>query len=245
MESVTSYLQSEQTLTLTKAVLLYESDAAAFATVHQVQFPDKGKPGAPILGPGVCLTRDSLDEMILKMSGISRRRGILPPHTLCFDGGRMAWYVPPAKRPIFFKTGRKEFNEAMEGKLVWHPGLVFLARPKVLTVVAVAGNTVPTGDTEILRAPYYNLYDDGSMCAGNSRIPDTVQLSERQVWEDAFFETSFTHSNLSRSNGLLTSHPKGHDGMWMDAAKRGVKAFDPEWLAPLSPPITLEDLVNR
>lgn len=242
--NVSSYLQSEQTLTLSKAVLLYESEAAAFATVHEVLLAAEGKSEPPTLGPGVCLTRDLLDQMILKMSGISRRRGILPPNTLCFDGGRMAWYVPPSKRPIFFKTSRKEFNKQMDGRLVWHPGLVFLAQPKVLTVVATLGDQPPIGTSEVFRAPYFNLYDLGNMCAGNSRIPDTVQLSERKIWEDAFFETNFTHSNLLRDQ-RLTIHPEGHDAMWKEASVRSRKAFDPSWLVPFNPPITLEDLVNR
>lgn len=230
-------------LALEKAILIYADSRAAIATVHDVRF----KGDRPILLPGMTLTREMLDTLTQKLSGMPETRIVLSDRIVCADSRGMAWWVPARRRPIFFNTSDKAFNKAVNGKEVLHPPLLFLAAPNRLSVFALAENKRPAGDTVLCRAPYFNLYDRGTMCAGNARLPDVVLPSETEIWERAFFETFFTHSNMHGEK--LTRHKGGHDGLWRELVKPvrthccGQEVFPREYLLPLD--LTLEQAVNR
>jgi PRTRC genetic system protein B len=196
--------------------------------VHRIIQPSEGP---PTLLQGECLGRADLEEMIRLISGSSKRREILPERILCQDGGLMAWWTASERRPIFFQTTDKEFNARMRGKSVVHPSLLFVARPGKLSVFALADSARPAGDTPLYRAPYFNLYDVGTMCPGNARLPTALLAGDLPVWERAFFETQFTHTNIHW--GQLTKHPGGHAGLWPTMAEVERTDFPAEWLVPL------------
>lgn len=239
---VNDHLGGASTLELKRAICLYEDAGQALATVHPVRLNKKGRPE---IMAGSLLTRLVLDEMILKLSGIKRERVILPECVLCLDGSRMAWWTPAQRRPIFFQTTDKEFNKAMRGKAVLHPALVFIARPGVLSAFALADSKRPDGDTRLYRAPYPNLYEAGNMCAGNARLPSVLQIEDLALWERAFFDTNFTHANVSEKK--LTNHPGGLKGLWKALsvaalAEDDCETFPWEWLNPAK--LTLSKAVN-
>src|SRR5690242_10460346 len=106
---VSSQITQDVRLKPKRAILIYEDNQTALATVHQVvELDDK----TPTLLAGRLLTRETLAEMVRKMSGLPQTRSLLPEGVLCFDSGRLIWWVPAAKRPIFFKTRDNKFNEA-------------------------------------------------------------------------------------------------------------------------------------
>lgn len=227
-------MAQQDVLNLKRAILLYEGHTTALATVHEVAgAPDSG---APILLPGRCLTRETLDAMVLSMGGIQRKREILAPKIVCFEAGKLAWWRPSERRPIFFRTSDKAFNTELNGNEVLHPPLLFLADPGRLSVFALAESVRPVASTVLFVAPYFNLYAGGMMCAGNTRLPDTVSPSDIAVWERAFFETNFTHANAQK----VTAFKGGHDALWH--ALLTATQFDPDWLLPMGS--TLQEVIN-
>jgi PRTRC genetic system protein B len=238
-------MPTDTSLKLRRAILLYEDDGTALATVNDIHLDGLKR---PLIGAGHCLTRGALDEMVRKMSGLPQRREILPARVLLADGARMAWYCPSARRPIFFKTHDAGFNRAVSGREALHPCLLFIAEAGRMAVFALAGDERPSAETPVFRAPYYNLYENGLMCAGNIRLPDVLQAGDLPTWEEAFFGTNFTHSNLHGRDMPLTSHPRRHAGLWWHLTSRSLRAFPSRYLVPLTEDkasLTLGELVNR
>lgn len=234
--NVENLLADAQDLSLRRAILLYEGDSRVLATVHAVyQVPDEKQ---PVIGPGRCLTREALDELVHKLAGTSQRRDIIPEGVLCSDSTRLAWWTPSALRPIFFNTADKEFNKAVDGKNVRYPALVFVAKPGSLSVFAIPEDARPNADTKLYRAPFMNLYDQGNMCAGDTRLPEVVLTKDIPTWERSFFDTRFTHTNIH--SGKLTTFEGGHTALWKAMVR--AKRFPADALLPLKK--TLEEAVQ-
>lgn len=238
-------------LELRRTLCLYEGDGEALATVH----PVRTQGGRKTLGPGQLLTRETLDEAVRKLAGLPQRREIIPERVLCADAGRLVWWSPQARRPIWFATQDAKFNRALNGRSVLQPALLFVAEPGRLAVLALATSERPTAETPVYRAPYFNLYHSeaklpGSMCRGNAPYPLGLFIADLDVWEKCFYQTQFTHDCYGRQP--LTLHPGGHNGLWRALAKPRAGAewirgqgqrFPVRWLAPLE--LTLAQVVNR
>ena len=245
MTGVELRISGDDRLELTRALLVYESaTSGSMATLHEVLTPEGGE---AFLLPGQCLTAEALEMTLRKISGQAARREILPERVLCADGALMAWWVPSAGRPIFFATADKAFNARFVGSLVLHPPLVMVAEAGRLSVFALNHSSRPDAGAALYRAPYFNLYDGGQMCAGNARLPESPVPGEIALWEKAFFETNFTHANLQKEK--LTTHEGGHNGYWLPrrspftAEKDCFRGDCGDYLVPLN--MTLEEVVNR
>lgn len=228
-------------LDLKKALLLYtNSQGDALATVHDIHKPEEG----PSLLPGTPLDRNALADLVAKLSGQSQRRTILAERTLFADASMLVWWCPSARRKLYFKSGKADLDE-LSGKEALHPPLVFLARSQHLSVWALAGNARPLATTKLYTAPYFNLYAGGNMCIGNVRLPESLDPSEPTLvqWEEAFFGTNFTHSNLG--SGKLTSFPGGHNALWKAMVSGGYDRFPHSSLIPLPSKLTLEEAINQ
>jgi PRTRC genetic system protein B len=201
--------------------------------------PVRADKRGPRIGPGRPLSRDGIAEALRQLSGQTAARVIPPPHVLFADGGRMLWYRPSARRPIFFHTGRGEFDAALKNAQPLYPALLFLALPRQLFVWALASDARPGPEAPLYRAPFLNVYEGGSLCHGTFKLPAQV-TGDVKVWEKGFFETTFTHSNVH----TITRHPGGHDGLWRALAERKLKLAWPEWLVPLQAPKTAQAALN-
>lgn len=186
-------------------------------TVHLV-------PGSrPELGPGASATYEAWAKLSKGIGGTGNTgRRLLPEYMLYTAPDRMLWWRPAQRRPVFFNTGRKAFDQAMRRKQALFPDLLFLALPGHLFVWALAEGVRPTGRTRLWQAPFLNIYASGHMCAGTSKLP--LEMGDVSPFEKAFFETTFTHT--SRGDAL-TSHPDGHDGLWRALSKWKPNAADP------------------
>ena len=152
-----------------QAVVFYQNRRAALATLHPVATKENEP---PLLLEGTLLTREALRDLLVQVQGLPQKRVLLPENVLCCDSGRLVWWRPSGRGPIFFNTKEKAFNEAMRGKSVLHPALVFMAEAGRLHVWALADSIRPTSETPLFRAPYYNLYEGGNMCSGNVKMPE-------------------------------------------------------------------------
>jgi hypothetical protein len=57
------------------------------------------------------------------------------------------------------------------------------------------------------------------------RVPDTFDVASIPLWEDAFFQSEFTHA---AGAVRLTSHPEGFIGLWRSLV--GKKRFPVQYL---------------
>lgn len=247
---IESYLAQAQQMNLTRGILLYESATQTLATIHEVMHKENE---SPILLPGKCLTVELIDELLKTLSNAPVARHVLPPEVLCASGSLLCWWKAASRLPIFFNTKEKKFNQGMSGKEVLHPPLVFLAKPGRLQIFALERNERPKAETILCRAPYYNLYaglgsfEEGAMCRGNVRLPEVTIPRDILIWEKAFFDTNFTHSNLGGQK--LTKHKGGHDGLWREMVECDYYSADSPQTAHTPYLVTLkqtlEETVNK
>jgi PRTRC genetic system protein B len=109
------------------------------------------------------------------------------------------------------------FYENSEGKAAELNGCIFPQPPLVwqvsngeLSIRALTENKRPDGSTKLAVAPFWNLSDDGRVCTGTMRRPDSAAVASIPAWERGFYESAFTHANVGR----LTRHEGGFDGLW-------------------------------
>lgn len=226
---VHGYLSNQEQMQPTLSVVIYSGGGETRATLNPIEDDDDG---VPWLRPGDNMTVENVQDLASMLAGSSgESRKILPANVLVAEAGLVVWWTPMQRRPVFFQTGRAEFDDAANAKNALHPPLMIVGKPRSITVYALPSNERPTDATELLRAPYYNLYGHGAMCLGNVPIPDTAAVRSIPEYERAFFDSSFVHTNLG---GLdLTSHPKGHDGLWLEMIQTKARAYPYQYLLPL------------
>jgi PRTRC genetic system protein B len=133
-----------------------------------------------------------------------------------------------------FFGGTNEEARKLNGLVFPHPSLIFKVSGRDLSVRAVATNSRPSPETPMKTAPYWNT--DIRVCPGSMRVPDTIDVASISQWEDAFFQSEFTHA---AGAVRLTSHPEGFIGLWRSLA--GKKRFPVQYLTDAGE--TLQELV--
>jgi len=180
-------------------------------TIH----PVTGGATGPVIGPGRPITLAGVDALA-RATGRHLPAAWLPPTVLSIAFGSLVWWCPASRRRIWFKPNSSEkVLLALNGKFVHHPPLLFVAGPRRLAVHALAANERPGPTTRVCRAPYWNLSEAGTMCIGSANLPTQLSASLLPVFEAAFFQSAFTHSNQNR----VSAHPGGHARMWRALAK--------------------------
>ena len=112
----------EAPLNLAQAILLYEGDhGVCFASVHGIDASGK----QPVILEGRAFTLEAAVRLALELSSNAMSGGFVPPELLYLDGNAMAWWVPPARRHIAFRS--EKLGAPERGEVVPHPGLVFRA----------------------------------------------------------------------------------------------------------------------
>jgi PRTRC genetic system protein B len=140
------------------------------------------------------------------------------------------WHCPSRIEPIFFQTAHSELN-AISGKRVLHPHLLFHVTRRNLYVAALPDARRPTLETKLLRAPYYNVSAEGQVCQGSMNGPRENRPEAITKWEHAFFRSAFTHAQGGAFQ--MTSHPGGHSGLWLEQAGQPNGEFPVQHLVPM------------
>src|SRR5271157_1432007 len=218
---------SELELKLYQAVLLYRNDHGNrfMATVHGVA--QKETDGTPLLGSGQLLSTVALRELT-KQLGSSCPAEFLPETVVARTPELIAWWTPSAVRPMFFRDGSE--LAGISGKLFPHPALLFVVRAGVLFVRALPNNHRPDPDTRLAVAPYWNIDSNGAVCAGTMRIPKSVTVASISAWQQAFFQSEFTHPG---GEGRMTKRKGGTAALWKSLARR--KIFPRSTLIEMEP----------
>jgi PRTRC genetic system protein B len=219
---------------LRNALLIYQSNDAAFVTRHDVK---NAKEDQPTLGPAQALTLDFLKTL---MEGLGRKADItvLPENVLAHTDEMVAWWTPATHRPMFFEDADRKMA-AISARIFPHPPLVLVVNRQSLFVRALAESRRPAADTPVFAAPYWNVYDTGNVCLGSMRTPENADLSSIEAWERGFFESAFTHASGAVR---LTTHKKGFEGMWKELVG-SIKPFPAQYLVPTKE--TLQQYLKR
>jgi PRTRC genetic system protein B len=197
------------------ALLVYGDRQRSFITRHQVT---RRKDAAPTLGPAQPLTIGFLESLVRSLGGGTKAE-VLPENVLAKSDRMIAWWTPSCRRQMFYENAEGKAAK-LNGRMFPQPALVWRVSNLALKIRALAVNRRPTAETTLAVAPYWNLSDDGRVCTGSMRCPDSASVSSIPAWERAFYESAFTHANVGR----LTRHSGGFEGLWTDLADKR-KAF--------------------
>ena len=216
--------------TLAQAVLVYRGGGdGAFASLHVVK---QAEDGIPYLTAGEALTTAFLRTLAQGL-GAQVKPEILPDNLLARTPDMLVWWSRPRQRVMFF-GGVNEEARKLNGLLFPHPPLVFKVVGKDLFVRAISTSSRPSPETRLKTAPYWNT--DGRVCPGSMRVPDSFDVASILQWENAFFQSEFTHA---AGAVRLTSHPEGFIGLWRSLV--GKKRFTVRYLIDAGE--TLRDFV--
>ena len=225
----------ESNLALSQAILVYTEDpransgtgtTALYATVNPVKnFGTEANPNFQF-APGSPLTREALLSMFEELAKKhSLNTDIIPEHVLSISADHMVWWMPAGERNVFFNN--KELGK--RAAKVPHPALMFAVVKGQWFVFALAKNERPTAETELHFAPYFNVYDSCAICTGSAQIPRGISADDTSKWENAFFESEFTHINGSKKKA---THPRGEYALWKELLDGVYPTFPVEFLAP-------------
>lgn len=222
--------------TLRHAVLLYEAQHGDhYATLHPVTH----NAGRANIGAGQALTESALRQALRQLGAPKGMGGWVPPCLLYIDDHTLVWHVYPRHRTVFFASGAGVGVAHLNAP---HPGLVF-AVIRSSWYVAATRNAItfeaPLPSVPLYHAPYPNVYADGRICEGNVTLPNRIAPDTLMGFEDAFFDSKFTHAN----NPAATSHPKGLVGLWRFLIDAKPASFPLDYLTPMG--LTLEQFVGR
>ena len=203
---------SELELKLYQAMLLYKNDHGNrhMATVHGVV--QQNGDGSPLLGAGQLLSTASLRELARQL-GTGCPVEFLPDQVVARTPDLLAWWTPAATRPMFFRAGSE--LEGISGKRFPHPALLFVVHHNVLLVRALFASQRPHPQSKLAAAPYWNIDSNGAVCAGTMRVPRSLTVPSIAAWQQAFFQSEFTHPG---GGGRLTKRRGGTAGLWKSLA---------------------------
>lgn len=211
-----SIVSDDRTIFLSKAILVYqtkngnsyESNETTYASVHSVEDTGtKARPNVQIM-PGTPITQESLLELMGSLADqYVVNTELLPENVLSYSPTHLVWWLPAGKRSVFFNN--KELGK--RSAVLPHPPMLFLVINKQWFVYAMDANVRPSKETVLYHAPYFNVYDNGSICSGTAAIPNRLSTTTIPSWENAFFDSEFTHVNGQIKK---ISHPDGEYAFW-------------------------------
>jgi PRTRC genetic system protein B len=191
---------------LTEAVLVYRSGGdGAFASLHQVK---QAENGIPYLTAGEALTTAFLRTLAQGL-GAHVKPEILPDNIMARTPDMLVWWSRPQRRVMFFGGVDKEARK-LNGLIFPQPALIFKVTGRDLFVRAVATSSRPSPETPMKTAPNWNTDSRGLVCAGTMRVPESSDIASMPRWQDAYFQSEFTHA---AGAVRLTSHPGGFIGL--------------------------------
>ena len=231
---------SSQDFRLSRALLVYGTSSYQgfpyrhpFVTLHEVVHDGNNAR----LSAGQLMTPEMLIDV---MAGLGRcvPLEILPEEVLVRTAEMIVWWTTRGERTMFFSDrGEDPLLKKMNGKRYPQPPLLFKASGAQLWIRALNTNERPRAETRLCMAPYWNCYDNGVVCTGSMKIPRDKSVTAIEMWEQAFFQSEFTHASGTRKH---TRFPGGLLAMWQSLA--GKKDFPSTYLVKL--PQTLAEFVN-
>jgi len=161
---------------------------------------DIGNDGTPINAKPLSVRESCRLAMLLNSSNKLRHaflkpKGLLPESVLYInpeEEGFVIWQTRQRNNRLFFK----ESLGIRSGKANI-PALIWKANRNELFLYALNENVKATENTALFHAPFFNIYESGSVCMGNVGIDITPDIGLEDFiagWEQYFFNSYFSHS---------------------------------------------------
>lgn len=188
----------------------YNAQSTVALTVHDIKQTDK----EPVMGVGQLFSEADKQELKDYLNGEHSIRDCwLPENLMMMNSSQMVWYVPAKKREMYFRKGDKPFSLN-----VAFPSLIFRFSGGSLSVAAYVGRGRPKLTQKLYHAPLWNIYQNTRLCTGTADTTNIIGIEAMKVWEDAVFETVFSHSNHPH---VIARHTK---------SKKYAEVSDPQYL---------------
>ena len=129
-----------------------------------------------------------------KSKDFLKPKGILPTNILQInpsENGSVLWFTKSMKKQLYFTENLEILNGRAEV-----PAMLWFANKRSLKIFALSSNQRPTEKTPLFYAPFFNVYENGSVCMGtvDVHIQNSTSLEEFiKNWEDYFFNSYFSH----------------------------------------------------
>lgn len=145
--------------------------------------------------------------LLMNDLGRSTPAEILPERVLVRTAETIVWWMSAGKAVMFFSDrGGDVTLKKLKGKKYPHPPLLFKVTGSNLWIWALGANQRPTEKSPLYLAPYWNCYDNGSVCTGSIKIPGETSVTAIEGWVQSLFRSEFTHGGGA---GKRTTHPGG------------------------------------
>ena len=169
----------------------------------------------------------------------------LDTRILALNNSSIVWYEPSRRAEIFFdctEANRQDMNPLCKGKKIWWPALLFKLKQGSLYCRALADNRRPTLKSKLYVAPFTHINPvNGHVCTPRhlNFDPGISMTANMQRYSEGFYHGIFGHA----TNGELTTHPDGHDGLWREILQAsGNRSFPNQYLKETSK--TLQDFLR-
>lgn len=204
---------SDKVYNLSQAIMLYrENQSLVFASIHNIDVVN----GTPVVKPGAPVSKIALFEIMRALAPDEYMpEELLGSHILARGNRHMVWFSKPQKRQLWFNS--KEVGGDVTAKTA-NPGLVFMVSENSWFVFAIKGNGRPDADTPLYVAPYLNVWEGGKICSGNIDIPKGSKRFDSVAWEECFFRSYFTHTNIHEKS-KQTKFKGGIYALWRSLLK--------------------------
>jgi PRTRC genetic system protein B len=158
------------------------------------------------------LTLGFVESLVRSLWGGSSTE-VLPENVLAKGDRLIVWWTRACRRRMFYENAEQKAAE-LNGRTFPQPPLVWRVDDGGLRIRALTKNKRPEASTTLAVAPFWNLSEDGRVCTGTMRYPDSASVASIPAWERGFYESAFTHANVGR----LTRHKGGFEGLWGELA---------------------------
>lgn len=225
---MTMYLKDESKYAPEQAIIIYRQ--RNHSNHYYLESHDILESGnALLLGEGKPLKKESIKEMAKALAddineALSSK--YLLPENLIYINQKpgfniLAWILPESKKSLFFI---RELN--IPSGLASCPALLFIVKNKQLFVYALESSKRSL-TVKVFKAPFHNIYENGSVCLGNAETDNNIQSFEEAIiyWQKMFFQSEF-------SSELSQKQVKGNINLLWKELIETKKAFPKQMLIP-------------
>ncbi|WBX97870.1 PRTRC system protein B [Chryseobacterium gambrini] len=181
-----------------KSALVFYESLNKNETVYVEHF-DMDRNGSPINAHPLTVNEARALAKSLKIDeekdkAFLKPKGILANNILHINpskSGSVIWYTKAQERQLYFVR-----NLEIPNGIAKVPAMLWFADKEQLSVFALINDKRPTEKTALHYAPFFNVYDDGSVCMGtvDVNIQNSASVEEFiEKWENYFFNSYFSH----------------------------------------------------
>jgi len=165
-----------------------------YANENDIYYLERRNISKGKMGEGIPLSEKCMSDIVktMQVSDTTNIHGQIPENMLFSDSRpgyeKYVWYRKPEKRMHYFTKSLDIDN----GEIVI-PGLVYAVKGNTLSVFAYKGKL--NSKSKLYRGPFFNIYDNCSICLGNAKVSKPKSLTFDLVikyWEDKFWLSEFS-----------------------------------------------------